>query len=56
MVPDWIFGGMDYILYQILHHELALFVILEFNADFQLPGMAIIASRRQSYLEDFDGS
>ena len=42
MVPDWSFGGLDYLWYQILHHESILYVILELYANFQLPSLNMI--------------
>ena len=56
MVPDWSFGGLDHLWYQMLHHESTLSVILQFYADFQLHNMIKSASRIWSYLEDVDGS
>ena len=56
MVPDWIFGGLGHLWYQILHRESKLYVILELYANFQLPSVIRSESRIWSYLEDVDGS
>ena len=56
MVPDWSFGGLNHLWYQILHQESTLNVILELYADFQFPSTIKTALRIWSYLEDVDGS
>ena len=50
-----LYGGLDHLWYQILHHESTLYVIREFYANFQLPSMIKSTSRIQSYLEDVNG-
>ena len=56
MVPDWSFGELGHLWYQILHNESTLCVILELYANLQHPSMIRSASRAWSYLEDIDGS
>ena len=55
MVPDWSFGGLDYLWYNILHHKSPMYVILKLYADFQLSSVIRNASIIWSYLEDVDG-
>ena len=56
MVPDWSFGGLGHLWYQILHHKSTLYVILELYTDFQLHSMIRSVSRTPSYLEEVDAS
>ena len=51
MVPEWGLGGLGHLLYQILHHESRLYVILELYAD-----MIRSAPRTLLHFEEVDGS
>ena len=56
MVPDWSFGGLGHLWYQMLHNKSTFYVIFEFYTNFQLPRMIKSASKTHSYMEDVDGS
>ena len=56
IVPDWSFRGLGHLWYQIFCHASTLYVILEFYANFQLPGMIKSALRIQLHVEEVGGS
>ena len=54
MDPEWSFGGLGDIWYQISHQNQR--GILKLHAIFQLPSMIRSSSNKRSYLEDVDSS
>ena len=56
MAPDWSFGGLSHLWYQIWHHESTKFVIPVLYSNFHLHNVIICASTTLLYLEDIDGS